>query len=866
MAKNTKNEQDGVLFHREIPKMPEGYYSGDKPNPNLRAFVEKHVKERPYNPDADDYDVPAFDKSIESTKANAIYNMHTYWSKKPHDAIRQYIQHYTEPGDLVLDSFCGSGGTALAALMEGRKAVAIDLSPAATFIAKNYCTPVDPSRLRSAFQQVERLVREEIDWLYSTKCHRCGSEATTISTVYSQVFQCPRCLEQVPFFDCVETEVVTQAGKIKRITVCPICKKEGHNEEIGQRLPRIGFVPVLFSYECNRTPKACKPKRHARHYADKDDAARMALGADIEKLRDMEGRQIPHEVPQDTMMHCDGEGRWGLLWRPYLEGIRKASDFFTKRNLWAILAIRDAVKQLECDESVRDFLLCGVTAILFKSSRMMGYRDDGIGRVMTGTYWIPPLLKDINVWSYYQEWFGDAQRHVAQKNSALARYPSLSIMISTETAVDLSSIPASSVDYIFTDPPYSWKVQYGESNFLWEVFLGLNSRWHDDEIIVNEFRLKSETEWAEKMRLAISECYRVLRPGRWLSLCYHDTSEGTWSLIQDIMAEAGFLVDQSESAVFIDADQKSIKQITADKVNKRDLVINFRKPRPNEVGVMLAITGDEDPSTFGEKVRAVICDYLSTNPGTTKDRIYDEVVSRMVRAGQMEAHNFDELLNQVAEEVREPVRENLLENKRPDLFGSHEMSRWYLKESEITAVDSAESAKEDASARNIRAFMSECLGENPESEGVHYSDIFEHYVYTAKDKPRRPLAEWLLDYFYKTGGGTYRLPESEEEERIKTEARASGTIRHIKHYIAHLQQGAPVMDRDRPSDSTLAEWIRHCKRSGLYEQGKLLYERGGLNLDNLSEEALVDVEEDYQVCARILARDGGNAKKGKRGG
>jgi len=25
-----------------------------------------------------------------------------YWSKKPHDAIRQYVRHYTQPGDLVL--------------------------------------------------------------------------------------------------------------------------------------------------------------------------------------------------------------------------------------------------------------------------------------------------------------------------------------------------------------------------------------------------------------------------------------------------------------------------------------------------------------------------------------------------------------------------------------------------------------------------------------------------------------------------------------------------------------------------------------------------------------------------------------------
>ena len=43
------------------------------------------------------------------------------------------------------------------------------------------------------------------------------------------------------------------------------------------------------------------------------------------------------------------------------------------------------------------------------------------------------------------------------------------------------------------------------------------------------------------MRQAMAECYRVLKPGRWLSLCYHDTSEGTWQLVQDIMAEVGFI-------------------------------------------------------------------------------------------------------------------------------------------------------------------------------------------------------------------------------------------------------------------------------------------------------------------------------------
>lgn len=66
----------------------------------------------------------------------------------------------------------------------------------------------------------------------------------------------------------------------------------------------------------------------------------------------------------------------------------------------------------------------------------------------------------------------------------------------------------------------------------------------------------------------------------------------------------------------------------------------------------------------------------------------------------------------------------------------------------------------------------------------------------------------------------------------------------------------------------MTEWIRYYKRSGLYEQGKLLYEKGGLNLDNLAEESMVNVEKDYQVCVRLLAREktlkGGKKKKRSR--
>ena len=850
MPKKTKNPSQPSIFHRDIPKMPEGYYSGDQPNPHLRAFVEQHLREHPYNPATDDYNVPAFDKPIETTKATAIYNMHTYWSKKPHDAIRQYIRHYTQPGDLVLDPFCGSGGTALAALMEGRKAIAIDRSPAATFITKNYCTPVDVNELQAAFEELKRKVEPEMDWLYETRCDRCGGKATTAYTVYSQVFQCPRCMNKVALFDCDEAESETQAGKPKTISICPHCAKRGITEEISTRTERFGAILVLVSYYCEN---GCKPANDERRHNDTDKKKREYFEKyDLAKIREIEAKPIPHWYPTNRMMNApEDQECWGVKWRAGTSNFRTVDELFTKRNLWALSLVRKTADELE--GKGKDAALLAITATVLPLSKMQRHSDDPRfpNRILMGTYYMPQIGREFNAISWY---LGKLKTLLPGLASITSEVPSSQVLISTQSSLQLGSAPSSSADYIFTDPPYGDKIQYGELNFIWEAWLGFDTHWHNDEIIVNEVRGKTESDWAEMMRQAMAECYRVLKPGRWISLCYHDTSEGTWSLVQDIMAEVGFIVDKSDAALFIDTGQKSYNQLTADKVTKRDLVINFRKPKPGEITADIAITGDEDATTFGEKVRAIIRDYLAAHPGSTKDRIYDEVVSRMVRAGQMQAHNFDELLAQVAESSTEPIKKNLFENEPPNLFGTHEIVRWYLKEAQTAVVDAAESAKEDAAANKLGKHIAKQNQDKHTAEGVHYSDLFEQYIYI-KDKPRRALIDWLPDYFYKTEAGTWRLPATDEEEQTKHQGRTSGANRRIKRYIAYLNQAVAMPSSERPNDATLAEWIRHCKRAGLYEQGKLLYEQGGIKLDALSEEMAVHVEEDYSVCVRMIARE-----------
>jgi len=61
--------------------------------------------------------------------------VHPYFTRRPYNVVRAYIQHFTKEGDTVLDPFGGSGVTAIEAVLEGRCGIQSDVNPLANFIA-----------------------------------------------------------------------------------------------------------------------------------------------------------------------------------------------------------------------------------------------------------------------------------------------------------------------------------------------------------------------------------------------------------------------------------------------------------------------------------------------------------------------------------------------------------------------------------------------------------------------------------------------------------------------------------------------------------------------------------------------------------
>jgi SAM-dependent methyltransferase len=601
-------------------------YSGDHPNPLLNEFAQGWNSDRSPSETSGRMQEHGFDRNIRTSKLTAIYGLHSYHlGKKPHDAIAQHIDHFTEPRHLVLDPFCGSGSTALASLLQGRRAIAIDASPAATFITRFYLERTDPESLRRRFDEMVLRVREEMDFLYGTSCHRCGGPAFIHHVIYSSVYPCPGCGRLVSLFEARRTDPAC----------CPWCRtSKGVTVKISTRLQGVGTVPVAVTFSCRRQ---CSRSSITRSCAGTAEERRAFATIDLARIEEIERLEIPHWYPPQYMMNvARSDCPWGDEWRPS-RNFRRVADLFTVRNLWAYAALFEAAAG---DDDLRAVLTSAFHAVSRKAQHLSGG-----GGYIPGNWALPPVSKQRNVLETVGRIFAKALRAKRTLSNLLH---SQEACISTQSATDLSEIPDSRIDYIFTDPPYGGMVQYAELNFPWEAWLGFDHAWHDDEIIINRTRGKDACAWQDNLAKAMRECYRVLKPGGWLSLCYHGASWDMWGRVIDLMTRVGFSLPDAHGAVSIDTGSRTYNQRLTDKLVKRDLVISFRKTRPTG----RAISGFRQPAGDTavpiSRVEAAIEAFLRSSPGAGQDRIFDHVVNVMLQTATFEPCNFRKALRKVA--------------------------------------------------------------------------------------------------------------------------------------------------------------------------------------------------------------------------
>ena len=265
------------------------------PNPWIADFIAEWEAQKPEQPEGYHYHREPFASDVSEGKNDPIYNAHSYHTKVPHKAIMRYILHYTQPGDIVFDGFCGTGMTGVAAQMCGdcevvmslgyqvkpdgtilqeetdedgkkvwrpfsklgvRRAILNDLSPAATFISYNYNTPVNPTSFEREAYRILKEVEKACGWMYETK-HSDGRTGTINYTVWSDVFVCNECAGEVVFWDEAVDE---ENGKVHDSFPCPHCNAEltkrrlerawanKFDVAIGETIKQAKQVPVKINY------------------------------------------------------------------------------------------------------------------------------------------------------------------------------------------------------------------------------------------------------------------------------------------------------------------------------------------------------------------------------------------------------------------------------------------------------------------------------------------------------------------------------------------------------------------------------------------------------------------------------------------
>lgn len=91
---------------------------------------------------------------VRKQAARRHFGCNAYFTRQSWDILNAYIKNFSKIGDLVLDSFAGSGVTAIEALMLDRRAIHIDINPLSTFMVDSVLVPVELNELENKFLEI----------------------------------------------------------------------------------------------------------------------------------------------------------------------------------------------------------------------------------------------------------------------------------------------------------------------------------------------------------------------------------------------------------------------------------------------------------------------------------------------------------------------------------------------------------------------------------------------------------------------------------------------------------------------------------------------------------------------------------------
>ena len=545
------------------------------PNPFLGEYIRyASTKRSPGEPSLR----PPFATDVSEGKNDPVYTAHSYHTKVPHQAIMRFILHYTRPGDIVLDGFCGTGMTGVAAQLCGapppdlkarleaelpgiewgeRRSILVDLAPFATFIAHNYNSPTNPERFKSEVTSAISEVESDLQWAYRYAADKDGTPVSLV--VWSDVYICHDCGRDIVYWG---NGIRRQDGAIDPFP-CPHCGAENSKSSVEHRLattldPILGRV-VKQPLQVPVLVKAGRSERAASNYDIQVAERCMAEAGQV-------------RVPAQKMMFRDEP--WGDVYRAgYHAGVSHVHHFYNPRQLLVLGRLWTRFRKSVIGRKLQLVLTSFAVRNAFRGNRFVINDHNPNGRIngpLTNCLYFPSLLAEQNIFDLARSKSDDLTAAFRSLASISGDY-----CLSTQSSTNLAEIPDASVDYVFIDPPFGSNIMYSEMNFLVESWLGCITN-NASEAIVNDSQAKNANVYRGLMTDCLREFHRVLKPGRWLTMEFHNSQSAIWNAIQTALGDAGFVIADVRT---LDKKKGTVYQeFYVSGATKSDLVISAYRP------------------------------------------------------------------------------------------------------------------------------------------------------------------------------------------------------------------------------------------------------------------------------------------------
>lgn len=547
--------------------------------------------------------------SVEAKPHTPVYRMHRYFARRSYSVFRELISYYTNEGDIILDPFCGGGVTVVEGLRLKRKVIGVDLNPMATFITKVESMAVDLVKLKESFNDISQRVSDKIQQFYETHCPKCKALIPFDWIEWSHIYECPSCKKEVIIFSCNKKN----SGRYE----CNLCRKDfvvTNTKKVGEEITRISLKCKSCGYKGIKEP-------------DKFDIAKdRSIKENFSNYSKSNKLWYPLE---EMPMEYD-------LRRPYNYQMKKFVDFLTKRNLLSLSILFNEINKTKND-NLRYIMFNVFTSTLSWVTKLCV--EPGHGWPISA-YWVADTHYELNVWKQFNKRFEWFLRGKEYSNKEIGTYyketnlfhkleDNATAFILTKSSAKLP-IPNNSVDAVITDPPYGWNVKYSElSNFsiIWlkELF-GINKLMDNrEEAIISEYQNKNASAYEELLYKVFKECYRVLKPNKWMVMTFNNKESSVWIALLKAAQRAGFYLPE-DGIIY----QEPIKHYTNTLYQRRegsvlgDFVYSFQKKTAFSCSPKQLTNGEAK-----EMIYKVALEIINDNGGATTSEIYQHTVPQI---------------------------------------------------------------------------------------------------------------------------------------------------------------------------------------------------------------------------------------------